>query len=306
MRVLFAWLLLASCALASDYTYCGNGYYYRNRCWYRYSGGRYVYHSATYPSSTDENWRSSLTDIMREGYRAKFAVERSAQEHQEYMEALGVVSSAMGSPGYATYAAGYQGIYGVQYVPNAVQGSAVYGAATSVRQYLDAYATSDIDVQVQGLTRVADKLVEGVPRVVGAVSQVVDNNSSDRSRFIMQRQAHEYKLKELETLGKLRSTETHVETNVTTPAPAPAASAVTARAAEVFRAKCVSCHDGKIPNGKSQLFPGGVNLAQYASFTKEQRAKVLEAVESGKMPKESEPLPPEDIMWLYAAWFESR
>lgn len=59
----------------------------------------------------------------------------------------------------------------------------------------------------------------------------------------------------------------------------------------VFEKNCYECHSNQKAEGKSELFPDGVNLQNWLSYSAKQRNRVAEVVDSGKMPKDRPKLP---------------
>lgn len=271
----------------------------------------------TLPSVTDENWRAKLLEFAGQRDKWRADLKASALEHNEFMEAVKVLGlegyDGEYVPRYATspYGFGSTGGYGVKtsgyggyntykkefyFNPLADQGNTVYGYSYS--NLADVYGATDL----QALYQQASRLTENAQSLAGNANSgfqsLVDKEGDARARVAAI-------LAKAQLLRSLDVPEKTVETRTQSFSAGNTAQSQAvidrmqhggaADLQSVITKNCVTCHSASTPQGKSELFPDGVNMEAYAGFTYPQRQQVLLSVLQGKMPKNGTPLGVSDL-----------
>ena len=256
----------------------------------------------TLPSVTDENWRQKLLELAgaRDKWRAE--LKASALEHNEFMEAVRVLGlEGQGddyNPRYAaspyqfggTYQSTLGGGYGSSsyskkylYNPQAAQGSTVYGyAGYDYATLADVYGTTDMKVLYDQASRLATNAQSLAGEANVGFQQLIGKESNSRERVA-------YILAQAQLLRSAAIPEVREETQTQNYGQNPQVltqqHAAGADLGGVIHNRCVQCHSASVSEGKSELFPQGVNMEDYQHFTFGQKQRVMQSIISGRMPK---------------------
>jgi mono/diheme cytochrome c family protein len=324
MRAIFllAIFCLPGLATADSYTY-RDGYYWRGATAYTraqnkvYTAPNCYYYRYDYypvkviekvvervvekpvypPPAPQKGWRQQLLEMAEARDKYEQAQAAAARDHKEYIEAIKVLGLNKG-PTANPY--GYAYTQNVSAYGNAAQGNTVYGYSLS--SVSDVLGDNQVGVWMQQAARAQQAAQVTAEKGLGGIFNAIDLEGSNRARVAQI-------LAKAEVLKSLDTAETHTQTRVEvqgalppgTIPPPPQADPQAPTLQNLFGAKCAKCHSqqGTI-QGKTDLFPQGVDLGLYPNFTYEQKRRVLDAVLDGSMPKNGDPLSIEETGLIYA------
>lgn len=291
MKTILAFLLLAATTFAGGYTY-RDGYYwsggvahtrYQQAYW---SGCCWKYQYRYRPVNFDAAYSKEVTDVkyadpidvsekllelaeMKIKYDAKLKErQQAADEVRKGLEALG-----MQAPSQSAYTA--PSGYGAQSVTS---GTTVYGYP-SVNNVSSLYSDGvNLDAKLQAAQRTVDNLAKLVGEANAGNLKAIEGVAAGRDRAALVLAA-----------AQLVSATPGVQTTTTTQAAASSTAAVTqpTSIASVISTRCAACHSASNPSGKSDLFPDGVDMSKWSTFSDQQWSAVVDAVLTGSMPKDA-------------------
>tara|TARA_Y100000593_G_scaffold71732_1_gene131738 strand:- start:827 stop:1735 length:909 start_codon:yes stop_codon:yes gene_type:complete len=248
---------------------CRRGKYCLQREWVKVAAVPLTYKSP--------DWRQQLLKIAEE-----------REEHKEFMEAVETLGLGQESPQYAA-----QG-----YTPNAAQGNTVYGY--SLNTITDVYGKNQVDVWMQQYARGQQAAQVSADKGLEGMLQAIKEEGSNRTRVaeIMAK---------VELLKSVDTPHVHQETTLKVNGTTPAQSAKSLN--DLIATKCASCHSPaatKGVQGKSNLFPTGVDLSDYTNLSESQKRRCIEVVLSGEMPKNGTPLNVDEVGLFYKESFKEK
>lgn len=248
------------------------------------------------PAVAPKGWRQQLLEMAEARDKFEQAQSAATRDHKEYLEAIKALG--LGRPQAVPYGYAYStqaSTYG------AVQGSTVYGYSLSTVN--DVLGDNQIGVWMQQAARAQQAAQATAEKGLGGIFGAIELEGSNRAR-VASILAKAEVLKSLDTPEAHTTTKVEVQGALPPNGLPPVPNAPQAPAADLqglFGNKCAKCHSqqGTI-QGKSDLFPQGVDLAQYPSFSYDQKKRVLETVLTGEMPKGGDPLTFEETGLIYA------
>lgn len=242
---------------------CSNQFGEQYAC-YRYRG---VHESVTHNTP---DWRSKLLQIVEQDRREASRIERDQNEANSFHRALELLQPqaydneyGQGQGGYGEGEGGYGG-----YVPNADQGSTVFG------------------YNANSYSMIAQLYDRNVPLVLAHSLAAAQSRSDKLSSNLADRQASL-----LDTHAEILKIVAGSDVPATYPAPEQPPQEDQPSAQEVISSRCAQCHNSAKRSGKgSGLFPDGLDLTKWAGYTLEEREFVRAVVDSGRMPPGHDPL----------------
>ena len=303
----------------SGYTFGSDGYWWNNnvafkrvavrqkiftsRCTYywqtTYQWQRVSSYQAPKVSYQDENWRKRLLKIAESRDRYQQQAKRSALEHNEFLEAvrvLGLDDYADYTPRYATNPYNFQQAQSSQsYVPNAQQGSSVYGYSYST--LADLYGSNDLSTLYQQAGRLTERAQSLAGDANTQFQSTVQLEGDNRARVAMI-------LAKAQLLRAADTPEAHVQQKLEVfgnkPLQGQSPAQIATSLSGLMANKCTKCHSDGNAQGRRTLFPSGVDLTQYASYSVAQKRRTVEVVLAGDMPKNGQPLGIDEMGLFYA------
>jgi mono/diheme cytochrome c family protein len=254
------------------------------------------------PPTPQKGWRDKLLELKQaqlEFEQKQSAAERDHKEYLEAIEALGLGDKL--EPSYSGYKISkLQTAYGA----NAQQGNTAYGYSLS--SVADVYGQNDVSVWMQQYGRAQTAAQNAADRGLDGMLQAINLEGDNRSR-VATILAKAQLLSALDVPETTTQTTLEVQQSSTagqqTPVVDALAQAVGGDLDGMLKQRCYNCHSPQGANGvsgKSELFPNGVDLTQYAVFTLPQKKRTVESVLSGEMPKNGNGLSVEETGLLYA------
>ena len=248
---------------------CRHGQFCFQREWVKVAADPLTYKSA--------DWRQQLLKIAEE-----------REEHKEFIEAVESLGLGQESLQYAA-----QG-----YTPNAAQGNTVYGY--SLNTITDLYGKNEVNVWMQQYARGQQAAQVSADKGLEGMLQAIKEEGYNRTRVaeIMAK---------IELLKSVDTPHVHQETTLQFNETTPAQSSKSVR--DLIASKCANCHSPsatKGVQGKSNLFPTGVDLSNYTNLSKSQKRRCIEVVLSGEMPKNKPPLNVDEVGLFYKEFFKEK
>tara|TARA_R110000803_G_scaffold205530_3_gene272268 strand:+ start:6607 stop:7641 length:1035 start_codon:yes stop_codon:yes gene_type:complete len=295
---------------------------YTSRCCYRY-----VYQYKAWPvvvkaiSYKDDNFALKALAIAGAKDKEYHALQRDALKHNQALElvkALGLEGNPNINVRYATdpFGMAAMGYRNSQYVPNAAQGNSNYGY--SVNTLVKSYNALDTNVALQQLARGQEGAQATSAQALLGIKETIDLEGNHRYRVAVKlAQAELVRTQAAAQAALLKASavpevEVRTETKVFGSAPGagiPLHAFSVDRLTAVIASRCSGCHSATLDESKpSKLFPDGVKMANYGTFTAEQKGRIAQLILSGDMPtkKGGGPLDVSESALFFAAWEQSK
>lgn len=226
-------------------------------------------------SYKDPDWREKALELAKDRDEQKAFLE--------VMKALGYNGEA--APGYNPQAANSfrYGLTQTEYAYAPKQGNSVFGYG--VRDLSELYSNLDVNVAFQQASRAQQAAQQTAEKGLGGMLAAIEKQNEGKNYYV-KAQAVQAILNALDT--EQRVTKTKIDYSGPA-ANLPGATVSASGLQAVMRQHCFKCHSPSGENGvlgrKSGLFPQGVDLTQYASYSPDQKKRVVETVVSGEMPQ---------------------
>lgn len=263
----------------------------------------------TPPPDYTESWRKELLAWARDRDTRSYQVQRSAQEHNEWLEAVRVLGADQYPQQYNMRLAGSPYSFGQQqqYQPNAGQGSTVWnynGLEHSVKRNLDIYGKSNVDAWMQSLSRGQLAAQQTADKGLNGIYTAIDKETSSKERVALMLAKSELLRAAEDSVVKVRE-EFVKYTNSPATLQAAADSHTPARLHDLLANRCMRCHNatqhpgrGVLENG-TVLFPNGVNLEEFNSYTHDQKRHVINVCLTGDMPRDDKALDVDEMTLFF-------